>query len=61
MTQPYTMINGATVFYCNPQGVKFAWDEDEWYRVDAFPADAVEAGTGDDIPEIPDAIYTATP
>ena len=61
MAQPYTMINGETVFYSNPHGIKFAWDGATWQRVDAFPADAVEAGTGDAIPEIPDAIYTATP
>ena len=59
MAQPYMMVNGETVFYCNPQGVKFAWEGHEWYRVDAFPDDAVEAGTGDALPEIPDDIYNA--
>ena len=57
MGQPYMLINSETAFYSNPQGVKFAWDGAAWQRVTGFPADAVEAGTGDTLPEIPPDVY----
>lgn len=55
---PYTATNGTSVFYSNPNGVKFEFDG-EWNRVERFSEDAVEACIGDNLPEIPDAVFNA--